>query len=306
MAKKRSVLRSREYLDAGFPLYINECKQDAIQYHSHDFFEMVYVRRGRGAHMIEGDKYSIRAGDLYTIHPGESHAYLPEAGGELRIINLCWQPSLVREVLKAEGNALSPAALPYIEPLLKPRRKFRQRLHLTGSTAFRVEGLLDEMQREMESVQKGAASDGCHSLLRHLFCALLILLSRAWQEEESRTTAAGRASQHGLQREMVTRALAYLEQHATEPIRLEQVASHVALSPSRLSHLFKRETGRSVIVYLHELRLEKAQSALIESGLPVQQIAADCGFGDLRFFHRVFRRHFGCSPQQWRAQSLPS
>lgn len=303
MSTKRSVLRSREYLDAGFPLYIAEVNQYAISDHAHDFFEMVYVRRGRGAHTIEGEKYLVRAGDLYTIHPGEAHRYLPEAGSVLRIINVCWQPSLVREILRAQGNALGPASLPYIEPLLKPRSRFRHRLHLTGSTAFRVEGLLDEMQRELETVKAGGSVEGCHSLLRHLFCALLILLSRAWQEEESRANATGRASQHGLQRELVARALTYLEKHATEPIRLEEVASHVALSPSRLSHLFKRETGRSVIEYLHELRLERAQSALAQSGLPVQQIAADCGFGDLRFFHRVFRRHFGCSPQQWRTQS---
>src|SRR5690349_9504673 len=167
---KRQILRSREHLDAGFPLAVTEVEQSALQSHAHDFYEMVYVRRGRGTHLIEDTPYPIRAGDFYFLRPGETHSYRPD--GPLRIVNILWQPSLVREILRADSS------LAFLEPLLRPQGKSRpvfRRLHLSGSAAFRVENLLDEMHREFEAAKLGAPATGCHSLLRHLFCALLVL-----------------------------------------------------------------------------------------------------------------------------------
>jgi AraC-like DNA-binding protein/mannose-6-phosphate isomerase-like protein (cupin superfamily) len=295
------VLRSREYLQAGFPLYIDELEQKAIHSHAHEFFEMVYVRRGRGTHVIGNQNFAIRAGDLFIIHPQEPHQFEPEPGTTLRIFNVLWEPKLVRQLLRARDTMLSSASLPYIEPLLKPGTKFLHRLHLSGSDAFRVEVLLDEMHREIESALEGKAAPGCHVLLRHLFCSFLILLSRAQEKTSRRSTPAKSSTQRASQQDTIARAVSYLEDKMCQAVRVEEVAAHVALSPSRLSHLFKAHTGRSVIRYLHELRLEQANQLLLESTLPAHTVASECGFGDARFFHRVFRRHFGCSPQQWRA-----
>ena len=296
---KRQVLRSRVYLDAGFPLFVMEVEQKAMPSHTHDFHEMVYVRRGRGTHLIENVPYPIRTGDVYFLRPGEAHAYLPDCQS-LHIINVLWQPSLVKEVLRVDGP------LTGIEQLLQPRRKstahFERRLHLTGNAAFRVENLLDEMRREIEAAKIGAPAPGSNALLRHLFCALLVLLSRAASPEAKPNTQ----SVNSAAQTTVAQAIAYLEEHFTESVRVDDVASLVALSPGRFAHLFKAQTGRSVIEYLHELRMEKVCTALRESNLAVQEIAREAGYNDARFFHRIFRRHTGCSPKEYRARLLES
>jgi AraC-like DNA-binding protein len=296
---RQHTLRSRQFFDAGFPLFVMEIEQMAIAAHSHDYKEMVYVRRGRGMHVIEGVPYPMRAGDVYFLRPGEAHSYSPE-GKSVRIINILWQPSLVRDVLRAD------APIAAIEPLLRPHakasRQFERRLHLSGGAAFRVENLLDEMRREIEAAKIGAPSPGCHALLRHLFCALLVLLSRAHGGARTHRQRAGRLSDEGASQASMSRAIAYLEAHLAEVIRVPEVAAHVALSPGRFAHLFKSHTGRGVIEYLHELRLEKVCAALRESAAPIHEIAAESGYNDPRFFHRVFRRHFGCSPLQWRGE----
>ena len=304
---KRQILRSREYLDAGFPLVVVEVEQTPHAEHAHDFYEMVYIRRGRGTHILEGVPYPIRAGDFYFLRPGEAHSYIPD--GSLKIINVLWQPSLVSEVLRSSfSGENAQSVLAYIEPLLKPRPKsktkpdtFRPRLHLEGGAAFRVENLLDEMRREISAAQGGAPAPGCHILLRHLFCALLVLLARASQQnQQQRRALASRPSQN-----LVACAIEYLEIHHAQSVRVHDVAAFVALSPGRFAHVFKEATGRSPIEYLHELRLEKVCAALRGSTLPIQEIAASFGYNDLRFFHRVFRRHAGCNPTQYRAQFGP-
>jgi AraC-like DNA-binding protein/quercetin dioxygenase-like cupin family protein len=295
---KKKLLRSHEYFEAGFPLVLMTIDQGAMAEHAHDFYEMVYVRRGRGTHVIEGAPYPIRAGDFYFLRPNEAHSYLPD--GPLKLVNILWQPALVREILRAE------ATLDFLKPLLRSRAKqtvFR-RLHLSGGAAFRVENLLDEMQREFESTRADENATGSHALLRHLFCALLILLARAGEAGSTPATATVLSSEQSAAQNTVARAIAYLESHAAETVRVPEVAAHVALSAGRLAHLFKAQTGRSVIEYLHELRLEKVCLDLRESDLPIGEIAGVAGYNDARFFHRVFRRHAGCSPTQYRARFL--
>jgi AraC-like DNA-binding protein/mannose-6-phosphate isomerase-like protein (cupin superfamily) len=301
---KKQILKSREFFNAGFPLYIQEVQQQAIHSHAHEFFEMVYIRRGRGAHVIGREHYPIRAGDLFIIHPGEAHRYALDEESTLLIVNVLWQPKLVRQLLRAGENSLASQSLPYITPLLKPRQKFSHRLHLSGSAAFRVEVLLDEMRRETEAARGATPAPGCQALLRHLFCSLLILLSRVQTgQSEARSTPGRQAhvsSSRAAGQEAVARAITFLESHWNKPIRVEEIASHVALSSSRFSHLFKAQTGRSPIAYQHELKMEHAGQLLLKSTLPIHEVAHRCGFEETRFFHRVFRRHFDCSPAQYR------
>ena len=298
---KRPILRSREHLDAGFPLAVVEVEQACASSHAHDFYEMVYVRRGRGTHIIEDHPYPIRAGDFYFLRPGESHSYVPD--GPLKIVNILWQPDLVREIMRADKDS----SLAFLKPFLRSRAKSQpafRRLHLSGSAAFRVENLLDEMRREIAAASGDASVMGCHAMLRHLFCALLVLLSRAHAAASTRAKSNRANSQTDAQHS-IARAIMYLEERSSETIRVPEIAAHVALSPGRFAHLFKAHTGRSPIEYLHELRLEKVCAALRESTLPIQEIAGEAGYNDSRFFHRVFRRHAGCNPTEYRSQFLP-
>lgn len=317
-------LSNRQYFPSAFPLWIAEIKQEALGEHSHEFFEMVYVRRGRGRHIIEGVAHPIQAGDLYVINPDEKHGYEPPGDDTLRLVNILWQPALVEDLLRAECHPLfnlhegasdhstDGAPLLYVEPLLRGETRFAHRLHLSGRNALRVEILIDEMRREQT-----AQAQGGQLLLRHLFCALLVLLSRAWSEQQQKTlenhqtprgfsdaiaeqnkrsenaTASGRG-------DVVARAVEYIEEHHARALRVADVAAHASISSSRLSHVFKAQLGRGVNEYLHEMRIARVCSALLESSTSVSDIASAVGYNDARFFHRVFRRHTGCNPTQYR------
>ena len=79
------------------------------------------------------------------------------------------------------------------------------------------------------------------------------------------------------------------------------LAREVALSPSRLSHLFKEEVGEPVMGALIRLRLNQAARLLEHTVDDVGAIAREVGFGSPYYFSRQFRRHFGMSPRQYRA-----
>lgn len=82
---------------------------------------------------------------------------------------------------------------------------------------------------------------------------------------------------------------------------IHDLARAVMLSPSRLGHLFKLETGDTVSHILLTLRMRQASRLLEASDLPVGEIARQLGYASLYYFSRQFHDHFGVSPSAYRA-----
>ena len=85
---------------------------------------------------------------------------------------------------------------------------------------------------------------------------------------------------------------------------LADVAAASNLSPSRLSGLFKNETGTSVMAYRNELRLVKAAQLLLNTNRRIADIGRRVGYPEQAFFSRIFRKHLGMSPRQYRSHFL--
>jgi AraC family L-rhamnose operon regulatory protein RhaS len=269
-----------------------DARHGTVGAHCHEFFELVYLRAGRGTHRIGEAHYPIQTGDIYAISPGEPHAYTTLDDGEMRIVNLLFLPEILDQVPLA-GAALSGLTrLLYIEPLFREEARFAHRLNLRGAPAYQVETLLDEMLRE----QQGGAA-GYELVLTSMFCTLLVWLSRAYERQIRHD---GTELEFTRRHAVVSAAVRYIETHHAEPISLAEVAQHTALSPSRLAHLFKEHTQRSLLAYLHEYRVSRVCEELLRTDRPVTTLAAAMGYGDLRFFYRVFRRQVGCSPMAYR------
>ncbi|HEX7632160.1 MAG TPA: helix-turn-helix domain-containing protein [Lacunisphaera sp.] len=100
----------------------------------------------------------------------------------------------------------------------------------------------------------------------------------------------------------VRKAIDYLAARPAEPFRLDELARHCGLSESRLSHLFKAETGETPQVYSEELRLRLAQQLLVHSGLRVNEVATETGFADPFYFAKRFRKFARFSPSEYRAR----
>ncbi|WP_338720476.1 arabinose operon transcriptional regulator AraC [Devosia sp. XK-2] len=98
----------------------------------------------------------------------------------------------------------------------------------------------------------------------------------------------------------VQRAMAFMEAHLSERVGIADVSREAGLSPSRLSHLFRAETGQSVQAYLEGVRLRRASDLLQRTGFPIKQIAAEVGFDSPFYFSRRFSRATGFSPQAFR------
>ncbi|MBN7796502.1 arabinose operon transcriptional regulator AraC [Parahaliea mediterranea] len=100
--------------------------------------------------------------------------------------------------------------------------------------------------------------------------------------------------------ERVKKAQRFIEANFNRPFSVEQVAAAAAMSRSSLAHLFKQQTGATVLAWRDEQRMMHAARLLRSTALPVSRIAAECGYGDAAFFCRTFKRLLGYTPREYR------
>lgn len=97
-------------------------------------------------------------------------------------------------------------------------------------------------------------------------------------------------------------AVLYLQEHFREQISLKDMAAAAGLSEKYFGEYFKNITGETPVQYLNKYRIEQAAEALKEEEKSVTDIALECGFNDLSYFIKTFRKHYGIAPGNYRKQ----
>ena len=93
----------------------------------------------------------------------------------------------------------------------------------------------------------------------------------------------------------VKEAMAYIRTHIAENFSLEELSRHVGISKFHLCREFKTFTGSTIIQATNLIRCTTAKQ-LIESGMSVGEAATRCGFENLSYFTKTFKKHLGQSP----------
>ena len=159
---------------------------------------------------------------------------------------------------------------------------------------------LGEGEAELLSLPSHCASDGeiCRCLedvltegIGSLRAEIALLSALARIEENAKQEQDG---------PLVAECKRYLGERISESVSLSALAAHVGYTPPYVVRLFKRQCGVTPMAYLAELRLLQSAAALTDLTRSVREIALTSGFPDANYFSRVFRRHFGVSPTEYR------
>ena len=95
--------------------------------------------------------------------------------------------------------------------------------------------------------------------------------------------------------------LHFIQRHYAAPLTITVMAEQFHMSEKYFSRYFRIATGQNFTAYLNAVRIEKAQALLLETDETVLEIAFSCGYENVSYFNRVFRRQTGYSPLQYRS-----
>lgn len=103
--------------------------------------------------------------------------------------------------------------------------------------------------------------------------------------------------------QVIESACQFMREHLGEPISRNMVAEHVFLSHSHFGHLFRQVKGMGYNAYLTQLRIDQAKK-LLQSNMPVGDVAVAVGYRDAKYFSEVFYQKTGCFPSDYKFLTL--
>ena len=98
---------------------------------------------------------------------------------------------------------------------------------------------------------------------------------------------------------LLKQSLCYIEQHYQEKITLDTLARTAGLSPKYFCRFFQEMTRRTPMDYLNYYRIERACFLLVSTDRSITEISFDCGFHDLSYFIKTFKKYKGVTPKQY-------
>lgn len=92
----------------------------------------------------------------------------------------------------------------------------------------------------------------------------------------------------------------YIHLHLQEPLSLSYLAEQFSKNDSTLSNSFKQSTGMTVTNYIQQTRMNRAMDYLHTETISVSEIALATGYSDFNYFSKLFKKHTGYSPTEYR------
>ena len=101
-------------------------------------------------------------------------------------------------------------------------------------------------------------------------------------------------------RNCIQEAAEYVEEHFQDNITLTSLSGMFHVESSYFSRMFRKETGKNLMVYLCEKRMNKAIEYMKKSDRNLTEIAFMVGYDDYTYFNKVFKKVKGMSPREYR------
>ncbi|OQB15598.1 MAG: Bifunctional transcriptional activator/DNA repair enzyme AdaA [Firmicutes bacterium ADurb.Bin193] len=257
----------------------NEARKDMkLEQHSHNFYQIIYIKEGLIEFKINGKKYTAGKNSLIFISNLESH--------ELKVLEY---PYKRYYVLIKPHYLHSLISEPVLVSIFKHRpAHFNHVIALRPEDSVYVSNTFKSMYDEASTSMPFWEFTLCS-----YFFLLLTFLFRKYKDSFPITTI-------NKPMETILDVQKYIEQHFTENIVLEEVSKRFYSNKFYMSHLFKKITGFSFKEYLILQRILKSKELLINSSESITHVGLYSGFNNVNHFIRIFRQYEGITPYQYR------
>ena len=260
--------------------------KDALNIHTHDYFQIYYVVSGRIIHHLEDSTALLTAGDVFILPPNQLH-YIETPDGEVDFFSLSFMPNYFQSV--KEANKLILDFLLYLQQ--EQAKKIEPKISLTYEDTNFINALFKRILAEFSSNKTGK-----NEIIKESASVLLSLFARVYFEKNIPALVAKES------RQIVMHSIEYIKNHFDEEITLQEIVQKSAMSKTSFCTIFNSIVGMSFKKYLNRYRIERA-AEMIASGEKVSVAANHSGYGDFSTFYRNFKKYIGISPSEFAKKS---
>lgn len=258
-------------------------KMHTYPLHRHQDYELNFVENCRGNRRIVGDSIET-TGEYDLVLMGSHLEHVWEQGecksDDIHEITIHFSPDFFAE------SFLIKTPMASLATLLKTAEM---------GVCFSLKTIM-QVYNDLQELSK--MEPGFYSVMK--FMELMYKLS---QSTDYRVLSSGVFSHAnvGVDSRRVQRVKDYIDKNYRDEIRLQELADLANMTPTAFSRFFKLRTNRNISDYIIDVRLGHAARLLADSTMSVVEICYHCGFNNISYFNRVFRKRKDCTPTEFRA-----
>ena len=252
------------------------------QIHNHDFVEIVYVTEGEGKHSVNGEEFSVKAGDLLFLNYGCTHAFT--VTDKMIAYNLMVRVDYFTKNMIKDDNLFYMLALTSFEKIQHELNDKSPLVSFDYNERADIVNLFKNIEDELSKNELGK-SWILDSYINVILCKVFRKIFVKDDNKDNR---------------IPQEILDYINQHFNEKISLKELSQRCFYNPAYFSRLFKKAFNMGFTDYVMDVRLRQCCELLKSSDYTIEKIIEECGFSDRNTFYERFKNKYGCTPSEYR------
>ena len=250
--------------------------------HRHNFQEILWVRSGRGKHVIDGNELTIQPTTFYLIAKGQVHQLI--TGIDLDGLVIRFTDAFLPNFLSEEMG--------HYQTVLFNNVTINHTLPVPPEALPNFEALLVLLLAEFGNEANGRSNQ---EVLRHLLTVLLVKLGKVQQEVvRERGTAVSPEAQ------LFHEFTLLLEAQHSQTHAVTDYAEALNITPRQLSDITRQLVGRTAKHLIEDRLVLEARRLLTFTNLSVKEIAHRLGYKDPSHFSKIFKKKTQTTPQDYK------
>lgn len=255
-----------------------QAHQNLVFPHRHSFYQILYIYKGSGKHIIDFESYPVASGMLYLLAPSQVHTWIFNDGVEGCLINF-------------NENFFSS----YLA-----NKNFISDFHFfSGNHKYSVHKLKSENKNMLLPILKSilVEQQSEHESTNEIMRALLLQFILLFAKQNARVSQSFASKHHYT---VFRNFEKLIELHFTQLKLPKEYAELLFITPNHLNSLCNEVVGKSAGELIRDRILLEAKRLLINSNYTISQICYKLNFEDNSYFTKFFKKYVHCTPDDFR------
>lgn len=279
----------KQHGDSMFPAALYSVSHNAkgriLPHHWHNEVEFIYLSIGEAIFTIDDEDIFVKAGECIFVNSGQVHS-----GNSLT--SNCTYFSVVFDIdfLSTPFDACHNFFYKTKTNKLKIHKHFSQLNTLDKEIIFELEDIIKELSNRNIAYELSVKS-------KLLSIFTIIFRNKLYVSVANNSNNLMTSKKSNTLKQI----LGYIYENYDKKIKLTDIGEALDLTPQYLCKFFKEITCTNIINYINHYRIETATSLLKINTLSITDIALECGFDNISYFNRVFKKELHCTPSEFRS-----
>ena len=280
------------------PLYIET--KEPFSSEDHKMFRLILIEKGGGIISVNENTIVFSAPTIFCFNANDRIKLDKCSNLSGRVVY--FSPTMVNNVLTLERMKNLEEKLSESEyrdycsllPFVHGEECSIGHFEVGPATARQIAKLIDSLHEELSLLN----NDFWRCRSRSFLLEILFFLQYIYTDKEASTKHE--VTKLSYENNQINELILYLHTHYQRKISIEELTEKFHVNRTTLAEKFTKSTGMPVMEYLIRLRVKMAAIILRDTELPISEIAYRVGFNDITHFGRMFRKHMGYSPSEYR------